>query len=342
MDMETLQEKIARLKAEKERLEGAENIDVNEYNLVCNQLSQAEWELAQQQETEQRVQQQEEKVQSITLPYDYNEIFDNAKANETIIELIQQAVRQNNEEHNAEIEQMRSEYMEKLRAAEEREVQLQRQNAELQKQLEAESAQLAAALQERDEAKKQLQQVTAERDDFETKLKNAGNEIEDLKREIEQVKSWNDDLHKQIAVGARNMTKVHDINVNDRLAQLAEEAKNAKVKTALELALEGNTFRGKVTPPSIIVPGSNEVQPFRQDNHTQVGQEAVGQSANTQEVTFPQVPSVPVPEVAAANTTAQVAGETTARDFAKEIDHINARLDRLEKLANLPELEKAS
>lgn len=335
---------LDQLKAELEQVKNTVPLDVVKMSNIQQQIDQLE----QSQEQEQRVQKQEEQVQSIKLPFDFNDIFDNKNANEMIKELIQQFQRQANADHNAELEQVHNDNREKLRAAEEREVQLQRQNTELNHQLENESSQLAMVITDRDQARKELHQVTLELEDANSKRDAAVRELEDAKREIERLNGHIDDLRKDAAVGARNGYKVTDIAANDKLAQLVKES--AAEKAARGLA------RWNANNPDLAVPTLGVAQPASTFPDTQPADHTVHNGAAdtpdtpvVQEVTppavsFPEPPNTNNAEMANREQGVQQEGDATKRpeaweaDIESAIDHINARLERLEKLANLPSL----
>lgn len=239
-----LEQKILDLKEE-----DADQSEIDKVQARIDELkSQDE---AVQQEKEQRVQAQEEKVQSLTLPYDFDAIFDDPRANEMITELIQSFQRQAYADHNAEVEQISTTYRDQLRSAEDREVQIKRQNAEIQKQLEEDSAKLAFSMQTNGELIKQRDQISAEKAEFEQKLANATAELDDANREIERLNSHIDDLRKDAAVGAKNGYKVQDISTSSRLDELVKESAAAKAARALE---RWNQSNPELAAPKLEVP----------------------------------------------------------------------------------------
>ncbi|GAB7057369.1 hypothetical protein JCM16163A_41180 [Paenibacillus sp. YK5] len=216
---------------------------VDDANNISAKLAQLREELAAEQESEQRVQQQEEKIASIELPYDFNEIFDNSSANDVIAEVVQTFLRDAVKEHNEEIEKLHQLYKEQLRAAGDRELQLQRQNEELQARVSEINSQLTDALDKN-------ATLIFEKQDAEDKRDNAVAQLEQANAEIERLNGHIDDLRKDQAVGVRNGYKV--IDSNSSLDELVAKAKEAKIKSAAELALEQPYgFRGKITLPEI-------------------------------------------------------------------------------------------
>lgn len=197
-----------------------------------------------------RAQQIEDKVASFELPYDFNDLYENSTANATIIEIVQQFKRQDLVEHNAEIEKLtqlhKEQLSEQMRAANDRESQLQRQNKELQNDLQENVAAQKATEEENASLKLQLKESNFTKD-------NAATQLEEANAEIARLKSHIDDLVKEQAVGAREAHKVIETNqtLNELIAK-ANEEKQAKIKSSAELAAEGALgFRGKVELPSI-------------------------------------------------------------------------------------------
>jgi chromosome segregation ATPase len=343
MAMETLQEKIARLKEQKQQMEANGGFDVNEYNIVCNQLNEAEWELEQQQEKDNREQKQTENIQGyvdvVAQMFDAlfpAEVYQKLLGLTEYEEKRQQFYQLNHAYYTEKVQEIYNDHNEEIAAKDQKIQLLQKQGLETQRQL--------------DEANSQIETLQKTVQTQAQEIESLNGKIADLQGQVEKGNaaiSENSSLRQQITeltekLDAANKPK-ETAQPSQNLQQMINsirEKNSAPIKTALEIGLE--RAQRYLEPPTVNVPNAEQVSSFRGDANQQTDSQTVGQGANTQEVTFPQVPSVPVPEVAAANTTAQVAGETAARDFAKEIDHINARLDRLEKLANLPELEKAS
>lgn len=219
---------------------------------IMDELAAMEEAEKQQQE---RAEEIEKKVAAIELPYDFNELYDNSTANDTIIEIVQQFKRQDLEEHNEDIEKLHQLYREQLRAAGEREIQLQRQNDELQTK-QTETSDLL------NEALAKNAQLTNDKLDAEQKRDNAVMQMEQYEAENKRLNSHIDDLLKEQAVGAREAYKVIESNHTlDQLIQRANEEKQARIKSAAELAAEGSLgFRGKVELPDI---PTSEGFPFR-------------------------------------------------------------------------------
>lgn len=272
----------------------------------------------------------EEKVASIVLPYDFNDLYENSTANATIIEIVQQFKRQDLVEHNAEIQSLIQLHKDEVRASNDREMQLQRQNKTLQNDLadaQEKNSELRTVINDQDktisELQDELQDVRQSRD-------NAALQIEEQKLEIERLNSHVDDLVKEQAVGAREAHKV--IETNQTLNQLIEKAnaeKQAKIKSAAELVLENNApFRGKVELPSV----PQQEFPFSGENgeNTTTGSADVQlpstEAPQTAEVaTFPTInpPDVQGPSTGMAvepSSSGGEGGETATKEW------VNARL----------------
>lgn len=263
-----------------------------------------------------RAQQIEEKVASIELPYDFNDLYETSTANATIIEIVQQFKRQDLVEHNAEIEkltQLHKEQMsEQMRAANDRESQLQRQNKELQNDLQENVAAQKATEEENASLKLQLKEANFTKD-------NAATQLEEANAEIARLKSHIDDLVKEQAVGAREAHKVIETNqtLNELIAKTNEE-KQAKIKSSAELAAEGALgFRGKVTFQTT----HQQEQPFRSEdsiNHpADAGNNQVLDTEN-EDVKAPQFQTVsvtgpfPIPMADSPSSSDRESGETPA------------------------------
>jgi len=160
-----------------------------------------------------------------------------------------------------------------LSGAEERELQLKRQNDELQDKFEALEAELR-------QEKTKSAQYEFERNEALKTRDNAASALEEAKGEIDRLNSQVDDLRKEIAVGARNSYKVVDAEGQKRqMEELIRQVKESRIKVInmrpmeddfkrqnwqAEDALTGETYtfnyldKGKYTELN-----ENEVQQFR-------------------------------------------------------------------------------
>ncbi|MGX4584038.1 hypothetical protein [Paenibacillus chitinolyticus] len=270
-----------------------------EENHVMNEIQKAEHDLY--------VQQQAEEIEKFELPYDYNDIFDNAKANETIDALVKQALHQQNEKHVDEIAALKERIRTEQQAADERESQLRRQNEELQN----------ISKQDRDQIirlENDLQQNRIDLQDIQAKRDAVYRELEEAQKELAEAKAENERLNQQLSESKRTEVRVQSINVNEHLAKLADEAKQAKIKSAVDIALEGSTFRGKITP-SIVIPQAEQVFSFRPTDSSTNAEANLGQGSSTESQVGEsfQVQPLPTvrPEMADGERLREVQGEDT-------------------------------
>ncbi|CAN7359722.1 hypothetical protein [Paenibacillus sp. LjRoot56] len=236
-------------------------LDVNNRGDLAeiSRLTTMQNELLAQQALEERVQVQETKVAAIILPYDFNELFGDPNANDIVIELIKDLQRQAYAEHNGEHNELVSAHRDELRAAADRELQLKRQNDELQ----FENTSLSGVIEHGSAANKEL---TRENGDLRDHIQKVNLELEVTARERNVALAKVEELEIQLAEKAKEAVNVLHIAGNDRLATLVEQSKNAKVKSALDIALENAApFRGKVIKDGEVVAPlyAPEVAPFQ-------------------------------------------------------------------------------
>lgn len=210
-----------------------------------------------------REQAQTEKVESITLPYDYNDILDNPLANETIIEVVKSFQRQAYDEHNTEVARINAEWNEKVKAintaADEYSALLKQEFADLQQRLDAENEQAQKDAKELNELTQQVSQLTLEKQDLESKHKAAATALDEANQEIERLKQ-----PKQPSL---------DISTTDKLADLAARAKESTIEKANRglarwnlpaLELPNLPQVDQVTTPEI--PATQEVHTFQENS----------------------------------------------------------------------------
>lgn len=215
-------------------------------------------ELEKEEQQQQRVTAQVEKVESISLPYDFNEVFGDPRANEIILELIQDMQLQGYADHNAEVETLIAEH--KAEVAEEKE-----KRVEIYTQLGNTSRMFNELETAHKSTLDELQQAKLERDDAINKRDAAVRQADGLEQLLAEKQEHIDKLRDEIAIGAKAAINVTNISPSDKLAQLVQESKNAKVKSALDIALENSApFRGKVIKDGEVVAGlyPPEVTPF--------------------------------------------------------------------------------
>lgn len=233
----TLQEQLAQVQQQTadEKAKGPErdmeliqNLEQQEADILHQMMVEEQEKAAQE-----RVQAQEERVESISLPYDFSEVFGDPRANDIVIELIKEFQRTAYADHNAEVELLISEHKAEL-------AEVKRSSSVILNGYNELSIKYASISTE-------LVQVKNERDDAISKRDAAVRQAEGLETLLAEKQAHIDQLRDEIAVGAKAAVQVTNISPSDRLAQLVQDSKNAKVKSALDIALENTTpFRGKV------------------------------------------------------------------------------------------------
>ncbi|MFB7817404.1 hypothetical protein ACFC0X_24945 [Paenibacillus chitinolyticus] len=283
-----------------------------EENHVMNEIQKAEHE--------QYVQQQAEEIEKFVLPFDYNDIFSNAKANETIDAVVKQALYQQNEKHVDEIAALKERNRTEQQAADERESQLRRQNEELQN----------INKQDRDQIirlENDLQQKRIELQDIQAKRDAVYRELDGAQKELAEIKDENERLNHQLSESKRSEVRVQSINVNEHLAKLADEAKQAKIKSSVEIAMEGSTFRGKITP-SIILPQTEQVFSFRPSDNTPDVEANVEQGTFAESQVGESFQVQPLPAIRPEVVEGELVGEAQGKDTPVTRAELEERLQQ--------------
>jgi hypothetical protein len=283
--VETIQADIDSTENRKNEV-GATQTDIDQWNAQIAEFKKEKEAVQQlQQDQEGRQQAQEEKVESIKLPYDFNEIFSDGDlkvttANSMIIEVIKDFQRESDVLHNAEVDKLKFDHKEELRAASDRESQLQRQNSELQATIDAGNSEMA--------------QLSHEKTDAESKRDAAVRELDAAITEINQLKGWNYDLQQKLNNAPAPKAAI-DITPTDKLAQLVKESSEAKANRGLQRwatmlpevvappvlpSLENNSAEVAALPPEL----PNVGESFRQDEiPSGLGSATAGQDQGVQE-----------------------------------------------------------
>jgi len=215
-----------------------------ELNEQIRQMEQGERERA-----------QEAELQEIVLPHDFNKVFDDHRANEIIIEVIRDFQRQANAKHNEDIAAIRAGYEDQLRAAADRELQLQRQNRELQEDYDM-------CAKENAEQNRDIIGLLAERNEARTNRDNAARQLDEANQEIGRLKEHIEDLRIQLANAPAPKAAI-EIEGTSKLDELV-----AQVKTSKEsLADKVNRGLARYGIPPIEVPTLPVTQesPFREN-----------------------------------------------------------------------------
>ncbi|MFS0837255.1 hypothetical protein [Paenibacillus sp. 1P03SA] len=155
-----------------------------------------------------------------------------------------------------EIGELQKAHAEKLRASEERELQLQRQFDSLQNEHKL-------TLEQLNSAKLELADMQAKRD-------NASMALEEAKKEIERLNGHVDDLRKEMAVGAQNAYKVIDTEEQQRQykeALMKIKAERPKIYDMQPLDIKQSRFKAKLIDSDeeieFRLPRAREVQRHR-------------------------------------------------------------------------------
>ena len=247
-----------------------------------------------------RFQEQEEKVQSLKLPYDFNELYGDSTANDSIIEIVQIFLREANAENNDDLQKLIETHRTEIQASSDRELQLKRQNDEMQLKFTSDQQEILRISQE-------LQQTKLERDDAFAKRDAAVADKEGVELLITEKQAQIDTLRAEIAVGAKSAINVTNISPSDKLAALVEQSKSAKIKSSVELALDRlEPVRGKIEV-AVAAPKLPEEATFptQSSDPANIGldnSQAGEVPAHDREVTF-QLPSANAPEVPSLGTT---------------------------------------
>lgn len=237
MTSQQIQDQINGLEAQVQA--GAPQGQIDRMN---DQLTVLRRELVTAQENEahqaEREQEQAEKVGAITLPYDFNELFDNTAANEMVIEVVKEFQTQAYADHNSEIAQLTAEWQEKLRNAA------------------TNSGNIVAQLQNQIASHQtQISQLTLEKADAEQKRDNVANELAQANAEIARLNSHIADLQQTIANAPAPKTAI-EIGSSERLNELVNKAKESNAEKAARGLARWNATHPEIP---IDIPTLNQV-----------------------------------------------------------------------------------
>lgn len=188
-----------------------------------------------------RTQAQAAAVESIVLPLDFNELFDNTAANDTIIEIVREFRTKDYADHNAELAQVNADWTDRVKTVE-------AQKDDLQTSLENATRQVLEKIAERDEFSQRCKQAELDKQDAESKRDNATNELKDANAEIYR-------LNQLIALPAPE-PKTVEISTNDRLADLAVKAKQSAADSAARAVARWNEANPTLAVPDLEIPKS--------------------------------------------------------------------------------------
>jgi DNA repair exonuclease SbcCD ATPase subunit len=204
-----LQEKLSQLRSQLDDERTKPEINVDLVNLLTNQISELEYKIAQETEQEQeRIQQHEQRLTEVIVGFDnvvdqmdfggltLRQVIGDDEVYSVIKVEFKRYIQAQADKDSQQILALQKELTEQRRAADDRELQLQRQNESLQ-------ATLANTRQQLFDATQQLQ-------DSNNRIDAAAKELDEAQVKIKQLEGWNEDLHRQIANGVRGELKVID------------------------------------------------------------------------------------------------------------------------------------
>ncbi|WP_199614678.1 hypothetical protein [Paenibacillus alkalitolerans] len=335
-------EQIEKLREEIDEINGKETLsqdDIDRRNLLMNQLSEKEWEIQQNQQHEERVQQS---VEAVVNTWDAVEIeglpLRSLFAGEAQYQLVSIWFKnQIADQADGFSKQIQSEQLESKR---------------LRDELKEQEGIISALKDESYQAKLERDQAIQYRD-------NAFAQLEEARAEVERLNDQVDDLRKEIAVGARNAYKV--TNLQDT-KELAAQIRASLIPVTL---MEQADMLGKQFRVILAETGEERAVPFLEKGKYRLvdAQEAAevaerfrqaqvelpasdSSEAVAEPVTFqvepPQVEFGGVDGILGNGEQETVGGEGTADTNAgpvtrEEFEELAQRVARIEKHANLPE-----
>lgn len=230
MTIATIQDQIALLEEKEQRLLSEDKIDVDELNIVRNRLSELRLAITEQQQIEvQKVERVEAAIIETATVVDNLEIMPGITLRDIIADpeayqLVSIAFKTKmNEKANDyinELTEMKNAQKEELRAASERE-------SNLQFQLRTKDQNIDELNEANAELRKQVNTLTFERDKALEVRDNAAAELEGMKLSIAEKDKHIDTLRTEIAVGAKGAVQVDQ---TEQLRRAAEEWKNSRIK----------------------------------------------------------------------------------------------------------------
>jgi chromosome segregation ATPase len=281
------------------------NRDTGDFNMLKNALSELEVE----QERIERKQEVEEQKSGYQLPKDYNELFDDQRANDEILSLVTQTIDQvsnyyepqlasKDAENLRAIQELHNAYEEDLARLRDEIAELQEENnrmgevnVELGKKLALKDEALEQEEIENDETVRLLNETKARANDADNRAKDAESKRDAAVREVESLKAQILELEQMTA---KPKQKSFSLNLSSGI-------EDVKIKTSRELAMErylqvpaiGGVATAETFPSNS--DSSNTTDKLDADGSTEADAEVQGEA-----VTFPNDhASAGVPEGAA-------------------------------------------
>lgn len=362
-----LEGKIAQLKAEKEsgvsmnRLEEIAR-DLQAFETELQGINAAEEVAAQQQAAQVKIQEEHvARVSTVATQFDeflekmnlggmtLRQVVGGASEYQLITIELKKAFTAQAEQFSTQLSEQQAVHNEEMRASQDRENQLQRQNENLQARAISQESLL-------DEASRKANQDALERANLEQSRNNAVAQLEEAKIQIAQQKGHIEDLQTQIAIGVRGAINVIDTEEEERQKkELADQIRKERTiydvewvdvilrnRKKAKLAVTGEEIEFPWTEEGkyFVIP-SAEVSQFR--NEYPSNQEAVSDSPlgheetpnvtlpTAPEATFPELPRAEAPSVPAVPT-AVVEGQQSVEVPGEAITSAQLE-DRLVKFA---------
>ena len=328
----------------RDELAGQEDFDRGLYNVITNAISHLEALEGTKQEAVERKQLTEEQKQNFKLPKDYNALFDDPRANDEILRLVQQTIDQVSEYYEGILVEKDQENVQAIRdlhaGYEEQISQLQRQIKELQAIVSGQETELKIAsetyeklyqeynelkydrdvlLQQVESARSELSEARRERDDAVQKRDAAMREVSALKAQI-------DELEQQLSAYQKPKKTNFSLNLSSGISD------EPRIKSRLEIAME----RAGIQLPAFNTSNYRGDQPsgesFREENVESAQPADEVRNEAGQEVGF-RVPD----NQASAGVSEETAGNDRGLGFeawAKaEIEALKRRVDHLYRIS---------
>lgn len=253
-----------------------------------------------------RTQAQTEAVNAIVLPLDFNELFDNTAANDTIIEVVREFQAQAYADHNTEIAQVNADWQSKIKAVTDNTA---AQLSDLQKRLDSELLQAQEDAKDFASLEQQFAQIYNEKKDAEQKRDAAAQEIIRLNSHI-------DDLQQQLANAPAPKAAI-EIGSTDRLNELAARAKESNAEKAARGLARWNEAHAEIPIAPLDIP-----------TLPQIAEEPAA-------ATTPQEIPTATPDMAGNTDTAEVVGAETEATIVTREEHeaLKARVTALESVS---------
>lgn len=367
--METLVQKVARLRDELTALQAHEGNEAA-INQKAIEIHEAEQALGQEQATQVKIQEEHvARVSTVATQFDeflekmnlggmtLRQVVGGVTEYQLISIELKKAFTAQAEQFSTQLSEQQAVHNEEMRASQDRENQLQRQNENLQARAISQEALL-------DEASRKANQDALERANLEQSRNNAVAQLEEARIQIAQQKGHIEDLQTQIAIGVRGAINVIDTEEEERQKKdLADRIRKERTiydvewvdvilqnRRKAKLAATGEEFEFPWTEEGkYFVIKAAEVSQFRNEHPSD--QEVVSDSPlgneevpnvtppTAPEATFPELPSAIPPnipgEVPVVIPTPESSGQGQTSE--ERIEALERRVTELEKVCSLNE-----